>query len=186
MNKELCEMSLEELWHLFPIFLSEHKGFWKEWFLEEAAVLKESIPKVKRISHVGSTAIPTICAKPIIDILVEIPKSSNLMDYKHFIENCGYICMAENDKRVSFNKGYTKNGFAKKVFHLHLRQTGDNDEIYFRDYLIEHPNVATEYEKLKLKLQKKHQYNRDEYTKAKTDFVKKYTKEAKTLYKDKY
>ena len=186
MSKELFEMSLEELWHLFPIFLSEHKECWKEWYLEETAVLKESIPKVKRISHVGSRAIPTICAKPIIDILVEIPKDSNLLDYKYILENCGYICMAENDKKVSFNKGYTKNGFAKRVFHLHLRQAGDNDELYFRDYLIEHPEVAKEYEKLKIRLQKKHRYHRDKYTNAKTNFVKKYTEKAKTLYKNKY
>ena len=94
--------------------------------------------------------------------------------------------MTENDKRVSFNKGYTRNGFAKKVFHLHLRQTGDNDEIYFRDYLIEHPEVANEYEKLKIRRQKKYRYQRDKYTTAKTDFVKKYTEKAKTLYKNRY
>ncbi len=186
MSRELTEMSLEELWQLFPVFLAKHNDLWKEWYFEEAAVLKKLIPEVKRISHVGSTAVPVICAKPIIDILVEISKDSNLLDYKYIIENCGYICMTENDKRVSFNKGYTKNGFAEKVFHLHLRQTGDNDEIYFRDYLIEHPEVANEYEKLKIRLQKKYRYHRDKYTTAKTDFVKKYTEKAKTLYKNRY
>ena len=63
---------------------------------------------------------------------------------------------------------------------------GDNDELYFRDYLIEHPNVAKEYEELKLDLWKKHVRNRDAYTNAKTEFVKKYTEKAKILYGNRY
>ena len=90
----------------------------------------------------GSTAIPSIWAKPIVDILVEIPKGSNLLDYKALIINNGYICMSQSENGLSFNKGYTENGFAERVFHLHLRYVGDNNELYFRDYLIEHPDIA--------------------------------------------
>ena len=87
--------------------------------------------------------------------------------------------MSQSKKRLSFNKGYTENGFADRVFHLHLRYAGDNDELYFRDYLIEHPDVAKEYEKLKLELWKKYEHNRDAYTEAKTEFVRKYTEKAR-------
>lgn len=52
---------------------------------------------------------------------------------------------------------------------------GDNDEIYFRDYLCTHPEVTMEYEALKLSLQEPFRYNRDGYTAAKGDFVRKYT-----------
>ena len=45
--------------------------------------------------------------------------------------------MSESPNRVSLNKGYTEQGFAES-FHLHLRMTGDHDEIYFRDYLCQH------------------------------------------------
>ena len=65
------------------------------------------------------------------------------------------------------------------MYHLHLRYAGDNDELYFRDYLIRHPNVAKEYEKLKLNLWKLYQHNRDRYTDEKTEFISKYTNEAK-------
>lgn len=109
-------------------------------------ILKKAMPQVIRISHIGSTAIGFIWAKPIIDILVEIPKEFELSGYKDLVVNSGYVCMAQNADRISFNKGYTENGFAARVFHLHLRHTGDNDELYFRDYLIEHPDVAHEYE----------------------------------------
>lgn len=87
--------------------------------------------------------------------------------------------MSSNENRISLNKGYTEDGFAEKVFHLHLRLKDDINEIYFRDYLNAHQDIAKEYEKLKLKLWKKYEHNRDAYTNAKTEFVKKYTELAK-------
>jgi len=186
MNKKLSEMSLEELWQLFPIFLTEHKDCWNKWYDEEEATLRNLIPQVGRISHIGSTSVRSIWAKPIVDILVEVPEKYNLSDFKDVLANSGYICMSQSTERISFNKGYTENGFAERVFHLHLRYVGDNDELYFRDYLIEHPDVAGEYEKLKLKLWEKYEYNRDGYTDAKTEFIKKYTNEAKLRYGNRY
>ena len=186
MRKKLSEMTLEELWQLFPIFLTEHQSFWREWYAEEEGLLKNALTSVERISHIGSTAIPSIWAKPIVDILVEIPEGRNLLDYKDLIINNGYICMSQGEHRLFFNKGYTENGFAERVFHLHLRYAGDNDELYFRDYLIEHPDAAKEYEALKLKLWKKYEHNRDAYTNAKTELIKRYTDKAKILYGNSY
>ena len=182
MGKKLSEMSLEELWKLFPIILTKHHDHWKEWYFEEENLLKNILPQLERISHIGSTAIPTIWAKPIIDILVEIPRESNLLDYKDLIVKNDYICMSQSENRLSFNKGYTESDFAERTFHLHLRYAGDNDELYFRDYLIEFPDIAKEYEKLKLSLCKEYEHNRDAYTNAKTEFVKKYTGQAKLIY----
>ena len=186
MGKKLSEMTLEELWQLFPIYLTEHQSCWKEWYSDEEALLKNALSSTERISHIGSTAIPSIWAKPIIDILVEIPEESNLMVYKEFIISNGYICMSQSENRLSFNKGYTENGFAERVFHLHLRYAGDNSELYFRDYLIEHSDVAKKYEELKLGLWKEYEHNRDGYTNAKTEFVQKYTEEAKRIYGKRY
>ena len=186
MGKKLSEMSLEELWQLFPIILTPHQDCFKEWYLEEETLIKKALPQAKRISHIGSTVISSIWAKPIIDILVEIPKGRNLLDYKDLIATNGYICMAESEKRISFNKGYTVNGFAERVFHLHLSYAGDNNELYFRDYLNEFFDVAKEYEKLKLSLWKEYEHDRDAYTNAKTAFVKKYTEHAKVIYGNRY
>lgn len=186
MKKKLSEMSLEELWQLFPIFLTEHRTCWKEWYREEEDLLKNALPQIVRISHIGSTAVPEIWAKNIVDILAEIPAESSLTDYQAAIERCGYTCMSQEDNRISFNKGYTENGFAEKVFHLHLRRCGDNAELYFRDYLIEHPDIAKEYEKLKLRLWKEYEHNRNGYTNAKTEFIQAYTKQAKLLYQKRY
>lgn len=179
MNKKLSEMTLEELWQLFPIFLTEHKPYWKDWYIEEVALLKNLLPSETQYYHIGSTAINNIMAKPIIDIILEVNSSEKLTQTANLLEKSGYLIMSQSDNRISLNKGYTENGFAKKVFHLHIRLKGDTDEIFFRDYLNTHPNIAKDYEKLKLSLSEKYKHNRDAYTNAKTGFIKKYTSLAK-------
>ena len=109
MAKKLSEMSLEELWRLFPIFLTEHQDCWKSWYAEEKTALEKIIPNAV-INHIGSTAINSIWAKPIIDILVEVPKECDLAAAKNLLAKNGYICMSQNAARLSFNKGYTEKG----------------------------------------------------------------------------
>lgn len=179
MNKRLSEMTLEELWQLFPIILTEHKDCWGEYYAEQAAELKRLLPEGIKINHIGSTAVKGIWAKPIVDILVEVDETVNFADTCAVLQDNGWIKMSQSASRMSFNKGYTENGFAERVFHLHLRYVGDSDEIYFRDYLSAHPKVAKEYESLKLGLWKKFEHDRDGYTEAKGEFVKKYTAMAK-------
>lgn len=185
--KKLSEMTLEELWQLFPIFLTEHNDNWITWYNEESQRLRVLLSDTKaRISHIGSTAMENIWAKPIIDILVEIPEENDIHKVKDLIARNGYACMAENAQNISFNKGYTENGFSEKVFHLHLRYWGDHDELYFRDYMNDNPMIAKEYEKLKLALWKLYEHDRDGYTNAKHEFISEYTQKAKEKYKDRY
>ena len=116
MGKKLSEMSLEELWQLFPIILTKHQEGWKEWYLEEERLLKNILPQVEKISHIGSTAIPAIWAKPIIDILVEVPKESNLLDYKALLENNGY-----NPRRIT-SHGNAERMAKSEVFQVLLEK----------------------------------------------------------------
>lgn len=187
MEKALSEMTLEELWALFPIVLSEHKNAWKDWYTDEAKRISTLLPMEDfRINHIGSTAINRIQAKPIIDILVEIPKNASMEVIKEVLTANGYLCMSECENRKAFNKGYTRKGFAEKVFHLHLRYMGDNDELYFRDYMNSHLEAAQKYEQLKVSLSKRYEHNRDAYTNAKGSFVTQYTQQAKKEYKNRY
>lgn len=171
MGKKLSEMSLEELWQLFPIILTEHKEEWAAWYEEEKEILAALLPGDVVIHHIGSTAIKGIWAKPIVDILIEVPDAERLVAAKDTLTANGYICMHQEGKRISLNKGYTENGFAEKVFHIHLRITGDNAEIAFRDLLNSDEKLARQYEELKLSLWKKYEHDRDGYTDAKTEFV---------------
>ncbi len=188
MRKRLSEMTLEELWALFPIKLTEHNNEWKKQYEEMAELLKEKLSSCNRIriSHIGSTSINGIWAKPIIDILVEIAPNENMTAVAEMITDSGFLKMAESKSRVSFNYGYTENGFAEKVYHLHLRYMGDNDELYFRDYLNDNPSIAKAYEQLKLNLWHQYEHNRDGYTEAKTAFIHKHTTDAKKLYGNRY
>ena len=180
-EKALSEMTLPELWRLFPIQLTGHRPQWQEWYREEEQRLRSFLPMQGgyRISHIGSTAVEAIWAKPIVDILLEINEGRGLSDFGELLKDNGYLLMSESPRRMSFNRGYTAEGFADRVFHLHLRSAGDNDELYFRDYLNSHPEVARQYELLKLRLWKKYEYDRDGYTESKSAFVKRYTQLAK-------
>ena len=104
----------------------------------------------------------------------------------YLLEQNGLIRMSTEANRISLNEGYSKDSFVDKVYHIHLRYTGDNDELFFRDYLNEHAEVAREYELLKIDLWKRDEHNRDAYTDAKSDFVRKWTAEARKEYEERY
>lgn len=186
MGKSLSEMSLYELWQLFPIVLTEHKDIWADYYFEMENTLNSYLSeyRVKQISHIGSTAIKGIWAKPIVDILLEIEPDENMDAISKKITDIGFIKMSESENRMSFNYGYTEHGFAEKVYHLHLRFAGDHDEIFFRDYLNRRDDLAQAYEKRKLELWHKFEHDRDGYTNAKTDWVRKITEEAKCFGKE--
>lgn len=179
-RKTLKDMTLTELWQLFPIVLTPYQPQWKYWAKVEIDVISTLLSEYAPIiNHIGSTAIPNIQAKPIIDILVEIAPNADWQRVRATMEDARYICMSVSENRMSFNKGYTPEGYAEKVFHIHFHVVGDNDEIIFRDYLNSHPEVAHEYEKLKLSLLPRYKHDRDGYTDAKTGFVRNIVRLAK-------
>ena len=185
MNKPFNDMTNEELWELFPIVLSVHNPIWVKNYLTEKPVLEKAvgIQNIVRMNHIGSTAIPSLIAKPTIDILLEIKDDT---DNKRLISNMqsvGYIYSEQPSNpapHMMFMKGYTPQGFKGQAFHVHVRYSGDWDELYFRDYLLAHPEIADEYGKLKLELKKEYEHDRDGYTHAKTDFIKRITKLARS------
>lgn len=94
--------------------------------------------------------------------------------------------MSKASDRCSYNKGYTPDGFAARVFHIHLRQAGDHDELYFRDCLRADRQAAEEYERLKLGLWKAYGNDRDGYTAAKGEFVRRHTAERRRVFEGQY
>lgn len=179
-------MTLDELWNLFPITFVDANANFKNIYIEEEQNLKILLGNyIQRISHIGSTSIENIKTKPIIDILIEI-NFNNKSIVKDILLNNNYLLMNENTSKISFNKGYTINGYADKVFHIHIKKYGDCDELYFRDYLNDNLDKSKEYEKLKLELYNKFKPNRDLYTDGKTKFVNEIVEKAKEIYKDRY
>ena len=183
--KLLSEMTLEELWQLFPIILSPHNPEWKNFYKTEADLLQKHFGKnAARIRHIGSTAVAGLLAKPTVDILLETADDVDLATIRQLAVECGYTVMAETtvpEYQLDLCKGYTPLGFAEKVFHLHIRHLGDWDEPYFCKYLNQHPKKAQEYADLKMKLQTQFKHDRDAYTVAKGEFIRKCVKVARNI-----
>jgi len=164
---------------------------WPRMFLLEKNHLLSCMPDniVKRIEHFGSTAIPRMSAKPIIDILVEV---TSLEDTKKVIVPIltahGYEYFwrpSWGDDVPPFYAWFIKrdqNG--QRTHHIHMVEHDFEhwDRLLFRDYLIEHPDIAKEYEKIKVNLAKNYPNNRVAYTQLKTEFIVKITKIAKKQY----
>lgn len=185
MGKSLDEMTDEERSQLFPVILSEYKSEWKENYLKEEVVVARAIGSrnIIRLSHIGSTAVPGLLAKPTIDILVEIKDDTDTAGLISGMQLAGYRYLEQPAKpppHMMFIKGYTAEGFKGQAFHVHVRYGGDWDELYFRDYLLAHPEAAEEYGRLKIKLKQKYEYDRDAYTDSKTRFIQRIMRLART------
>ena len=180
------KISAKERSLLFPIILSEHNPAWPEWFAEEKKNLEKLIGNaIYRIAHIGSTRVPGLLAKPTVDILIEVPIDTDIEALKAALPYPEYIKMPDSDKadvpplHLMFVKGYTNDGFAEKVYHIHIRYIDDWDEAHFCEYLTVHPEIANAYAALKRKLNARFEYDRDRYTDAKSEFIKSVTKQAR-------
>jgi GrpB-like predicted nucleotidyltransferase (UPF0157 family) len=181
------ENEAERLGKLYPIKLEEHNPNWKAYYEEEKAFLQEVFSDtVLRISHIGSTAVPGLIAKPTIDILLEIKEDIDIAKITGIMVDKGYVVNTPPIDIITYLKGYGPNGFVGQAFHIHVRRSGDWDALYFRDYLIAHPVSAKQYEALKLRLKNEYGFDRDGYSAAKGEFIERITALARTEFKDKY
>ncbi len=180
-SKDLHEMTSAELGKLFPIIIQEYSGKWVYFYEEEKKAILDSFAQweIIKIDHIGSTAIPGLKAKPTIDILLQVSKQIDVQKLEDIFKTFGYQLTRQPENpppHMSFVKGYTIQGFSGQAYHVHVRYNGDWDEIRYRDYLINHKDIAKEYEALKLKLASRYKNNREAYTDSKTDFIEKINK----------
>ncbi len=187
MKKPLNQLSTEELGQLFPIEIVPYSDSWAKDFENEKNTLQEKLGEktALRIEHFGSTAVNGLSAKPIIDILIEIPVLTESLKQEIIskMSELDYQFIWRTDNEIpymNFVKGYTPEGFSGKTFHVHMADKNHNlwDRIYFRDYLRLYPEVAKQYENLKIELAEKYRFNREDYTEAKSDFIKSVTEKA--------
>jgi GrpB-like predicted nucleotidyltransferase (UPF0157 family) len=177
MTDDLNKLTIEELGQLFPIILTDYDPKWVDLYqLEKQSIYATVDPKqFVSIEHIGSTAVPGLFAKPTIDILIEIQDYTDLDLIKQDLKKIGFefIPKPENPPpHMRFAKGYTQKEISGQKFHIHIRYTGDWDEIVFRDYLISNPSAALDYADLKRVLADNYVNDREKYTENKTDFIK--------------
>jgi GrpB-like predicted nucleotidyltransferase (UPF0157 family) len=167
---------------------------WPRMFEEEKKHLLECLPPElnRRIEHFGSTAIPGLAAKPIVDMLVEV---ASLEETKAriapLLEAQGYDYFwraTHGEDGPPFYAWFIKrNSAGVRTHHIHMVESDFEhwDRLLFRDYLIDHPQTAKEYETLKLALARDHPNDRVAYTNGKAEFIAKVTQVAKEYYRSK-
>lgn len=184
MRKNLEEMSPAELGRLFPIIITAYNEEWPGYYQAEEKRLQAGIgpANIVKMEHYGSTSIPGMYAKPTIDILLEVKAGTDLDELINKFRSMGYYYSHQPDDpppHMMFMKGYSPGGYQGQAYHVHVRYKGDWDELYFRDFLIMHPEIAAEYGRLKLGLQAEYKYDREGYTRGKSEFISKVTSKAR-------
>jgi GrpB-like predicted nucleotidyltransferase (UPF0157 family) len=168
MKKEWIKYSFRKYNKNFPKLFSQEKK-------ELSKILGKSKNQKIIIEHFGSTAVPGLGGKGIIDIAIFAPKTL-LETTKTKISNYGYKQWSVPKKRkfFSFAKVYGSKDNSKRIFHIHLTSDKDVFEtmLIFRDYLRKNPKVSKEYSKLKKKAMKSCRDNLKAYVKLKNPFIK--------------
>jgi GrpB-like predicted nucleotidyltransferase (UPF0157 family) len=151
---------------------------WPEQYAAEAARVQAALPTgmVLSIEHFGSTAIPGLMAKPIIDILVEVRSVQEAHEVAvQPLEAIGYAFWSDNPRRdrMFFVKGLPP-AAPHRTHHIHIMESGNDmrEQLLFRDYLRTHPSEALRYGSLKLELMTQFRNDREAYTAAKSAYVK--------------
>jgi GrpB-like predicted nucleotidyltransferase (UPF0157 family) len=133
------------------------------------------------VHHVGSTAVPDIFAKPIIDILVEVQCVGRIDEFNQEMIEQGYLPKGEFG--ISGRRFFIKGDEERRSHHIHVFQTGDpaiERHLAFRDYMIAHPEEAQAYGCLKQELAREFPHDIDSYMAGKNDFIKEIERKAHT------
>ncbi len=174
------------------ISIEPYNPVWPWMFQNEKEHLLTCLPNnlIRRIEHFGSTAVPNLAAKPIIDMLVEVTSLEETREkIVPILESQGYDYFWRptwGDNIPPFYAWFIKrNTNGIRTHHIHMVENDfveHWDRLLFRDFLIRHPQIAKKYESLKLRFTDEFQYDRVTYTKSKTEFIQRITQMAKEYY----
>ena len=129
---------------------------------------------ISQIHHIGSTSVPGLSAKPVIDILIEVTNLAELDSMNQAMERAGYTVRGENG--ISNRRYFTKGG-NQRSHHIHAFTTGDAQiikHLAFRDYLIKNNDVAAQYALMKKNAMLLCENNSHQYSIYKADFIQKH------------
>jgi GrpB-like predicted nucleotidyltransferase (UPF0157 family) len=163
------------------ITLVPHQPEWAARFRAEALRLRALLgDNAVAFHHIGSTAIPEIKAKPIIDLLVEVRNINRVDESNSKMIRHGYLPKGEFG--IPGRRYFRKGTEIHHTFHVHVFQTGNPEfkrHLDFRDYLRAHPVEAEAYSRLKESLARKFPEDIEGYMDGKDGFIKKIEKKAK-------
>ena len=162
-----------------PIVVADYDPRWATMYAEESARIQDVIGEwLLGIEHVGSTSVPGLAAKPVVDMM---PGLRSLGDAPHVIsamEGLGYKYIPDYEDELPERRYFVRppgRGYRhKRLFHVHAVETTSafwRRHLSFRNYLRAHPDIADEYGALKRRLAAEYGSNRVGYTEAKTEFI---------------
>lgn len=155
-----------------PIIVAPYDPSWAAEFNEIGVQMRQSLGEIAiRIDHIGSTSIPGLAAKPVIDIQISVSSLEPVSVYQHPLESLGYIYKAGNEERT---KRYFREGAGMRRTHIHVREAGSFGQqfaLLFRDYLRAMPGEAKYYEDAKLKLMTLYRDERHRYVDEKEPYI---------------
>jgi GrpB-like predicted nucleotidyltransferase (UPF0157 family) len=141
---------------------------------ERSALAAVLAPLTVRIEHIGSTSVPGMSAKPIIDIMLGVPKLEDIETRMHLVEQLGYVHLPEMLELMPDNRFFAKPATLPRRFHLHaVEYDGEfwRDHIVFRDALRADARLAGDYAALKTRLADEFSNQPKRYTDAKGPFI---------------
>jgi GrpB-like predicted nucleotidyltransferase (UPF0157 family) len=153
-----------------PIHLVAPNEEWATTFQTLRVALATALGPDARIEHIGSTSIPGIHAKPIIDLLVMV---SDLADEPAYAKQIESIGVRLRSRELDLGHVYFRNDNPRDI-QVHVCQTGskwERDHLLFRDYLRAHPDAARAYEQVKLTALEHYAADRLAYTESKGPFI---------------
>ncbi len=156
--------------------LSKYHPGWKKAFEDEKTAIQKKLGEsVLDIEHIGSTSIPGMSAKPVLDFMIAV---KSVDDYEKFVEplkKLGYKFRRDN-REIQEHILFVKGPEDLRTHYLKLTEKDSEfwkEHILFRDYLRNHPKTAREYQELKENLQESLGSSRATYTEAKAEFIQK-------------
>jgi GrpB-like predicted nucleotidyltransferase (UPF0157 family) len=155
------------------VIVVPYDPLWVQMFLDEVLALKYILQdELLEVHHIGSTSIPGMAAKPIVDMLPVVRDIERIDSFNEIFIEAGYEPRGELglEGRRYFNKGKPV-----RTHHIHTYQEGHPSiirHLAFRDYMIAHPDEAKAYVKLKLELAQRYADDRRAYTDGKDGFIK--------------
>ncbi|MFC1743276.1 GrpB family protein [Candidatus Riflebacteria bacterium] len=158
-----------------PIVIEDYDRSWPLLFeVEREMLCRHATIPFLQIEHIGSTSIPGLAAKPIIDIALGIENLSNAKIYFSFLKELGYLYVPEFEIQLPDRRFFWKGSQMKHTHHLHMCEPQGptwTDPIIFRDFLRKNPKLALDYAGLKKELARKFPTDLDEYIIGKSNFV---------------
>jgi len=158
-----------------PVIIVDYDPTWPDVFDVERARIETALAGLQaRVEHVGSTAVPGLCAKPIIDILTGVPDLGVADRCVPALVALGYEYFPQHETTMPERRYLDRIG-EPLSYHLHVVANGGDfwqRHLAFRDYLRAHPAAAAEYDRLKRELAQRYRNDREAYTNAKTGFIR--------------